>query len=220
MKKEDLVKRIDHLITKANIAIAGKKPTGMSSYYVDEELYAGFKAASLSFIANLYGYDHVYYIQFTSHVSNSLEYNIRSGINILIAIKDEIEHDWLISITQLITADVFSDFLEMSRYFLDEKYKDPAAVMIGSVLEEHLRFLCNTNSIDITYTKGTDITPKKADVLNADLTKAGIYNKLEQKSITAWLDLRNKAAHGHYGEYTMEQVELMYSGVLNFVTSY
>lgn len=60
--------------------------------------------------------------------------------------------------------------------------------------------------------------PRKADTLNADLAKAGKYTKLDQKQITAWLDLRNKAAHGKYSEYTNEQVVLMLAGVRDFVS--
>ena len=52
--------------------------------------------------------------------------------------------------------------------------------------------------------------------MNADLASAGVYNKLDQKSVTAWLDLRNKAAHGHYSEYTADQVSNMLSSVLEF----
>ena len=59
--------------------------------------------------------------------------------------------------------------------------------------------------------------PKKADAMNADLTKAGIYNLLSQKSVTGWLDLRNNAAHGKYDEYSQEQVKLMYQGVTDFI---
>lgn len=72
----------------------------------------------------------------------------------------------------------------------------------------------------LVITKGTDILPKKANTLNNDLVKAGIYGVLEQKSVTAWLDLRNKAAHGKYTEYSIEQVNLMYLGVLDFITKY
>jgi hypothetical protein len=31
-------------------------------------------------------------------------------------------------------------------------------------------------------------------MLNADLKGAGAYDKRDQKAVTAWLDLRNKAA--------------------------
>ena len=54
--------------------------------------------------------------------------------------------------------------------------------------------------------------------LNAELARAGVFGKLEQKMVTAWLDLRNKAAHGHYVHYTETQVQLMHQGVLDFTT--
>lgn len=59
--------------------------------------------------------------------------------------------------------------------------------------------------------------PKKADRLNSDLAKSEAYTKLDQKSVTAWLDLRNNAAHGKYNEYTKEQVNFMFHGVTEFL---
>jgi hypothetical protein len=44
-----------------------------------------------------------------------------------------------------------------------------------------------------------------------------LSNKLDQKNVTAWLDLRNKAAHGKYTEYQKDQVELMMQGVTQFM---
>jgi hypothetical protein len=54
-------------------------------------------------------------------------------------------------------------------------------------------------------------------MMNADLTKQGVYGKLDQKNITAWLDLRNKAAHGLYDEYSKEQVVLLLASVRDFI---
>jgi hypothetical protein len=135
-----------------------------------------------------------------------------------LSIKDEIENDWLMSIKEMVSAEIFTDFLEMSKYLIDQNYKDPAAVMIGSVLEEHLRQLCKKYSVDVEFlNKSGEYVPKKAESLNSDLVKAGVYGVLEQKNVTAWFDLRNRAAHGKYGEYSKEQVDLMYQGVLNFI---
>ncbi|WBL23837.1 HEPN domain-containing protein [Zunongwangia sp. HRR-M8] len=106
----------------------------------------------------------------------------------------------------------------MAEHLLEENYKDPAAVMIGSVLEEHLKQLCQKESIETFIIKNDKKIPKKADRLNSELASNNCYNKLDQKSITSWLDLRNKAAHGHYSEYSIEQVNLMYQGVLNFIS--
>jgi len=105
----------------------------------------------------------------------------------------------------------------VSKYLLDHKYKDDAAVMIGSTLEEHLRLLCRNYSVPTEFEKSGNLLSKKADLLNAELVKVNAYGVLEQKNVTAWLDLRNRAAHGKYDEYTIEQVHLMYQGVLNFI---
>ena len=106
----------------------------------------------------------------------------------------------------------------MAEHLLAENYKDAAAVITGSVLEEHLRQLAQKHAIDVTFEKSGRRVSKKADLLNAELAKAGVYNKLDQKNITALLDLRNKAAHGHYEEYSKSQVELMHQSVLDFMT--
>jgi hypothetical protein len=107
----------------------------------------------------------------------------------------------------------------MADHVLSEGYKDPSAVLIGSVLEEHLRKLCLKNSIPVEFTDTRGINhPKKSDTLNAELANAGVYSKLDQKNVTAWLDLRNKAAHGQYTQYTQQQVELLLMSVRDFVT--
>jgi hypothetical protein len=121
------------------------------------------------------------------------------------------------AIKGLVSAEVFSDFLDMAGYLLDQAYKDAAAVMIGSVLEEHLRQLCQANSIDTFEIKNGRKLPKRANALNQDLRKVKAYNQIDCRSIEAWLDLRNQAAHGHYIQYSHKQVELMHRGVLEFL---
>jgi hypothetical protein len=132
---------------------------------------------------------------------------------ILVALRAAYDAGYLLNVAELIHADVFADFVEMADYLLSEGYKDPAAVVIGSTLEEHLRQLCGKHGI------APDVAgkPKKADQLNADLAGQSVYSKLDQKSITAWLDLRNKAAHGKYSEYSKEQVAFVVQGVRDFM---
>lgn len=43
--------------------------------------------------------------------------------------------------------------------------------------------------------------PKTADSMNAELANGGVYDKLQQKQVTAWLGIRNAAGHGNYGDY-------------------
>lgn len=178
-----------------------------------------FRTSALSFLNNLLGEEHDYYVQFKAKTQSGMYILTSTGVEILKALSLDLDEEWLFELKALVAAELFTDFLDMSEHLISEGYKDASAVMIGSTLESHLKQLCVKNSIDITYTNAKDqIKPKKADVLNADLCKSNVYNKLEQKQITAWLDLRNKAAHGEYSEYNMEHVQQMYTGVLSFVT--
>jgi len=140
--------------------------------------------------------------------------NIPYVLGNLRALRSAYEAGYLASVAELVHAELFADFLEMADYLVSEGYKDPAAVIGGSVLEEHLRQLAAKNGIP-TSAGGR---PKKADLLNSELTAAGVYSKLDQKSVTAWLDLRNKAAHGKYGEYSKDQVLLLLQSVREFMT--
>ena len=140
-------------------------------------------------------------------------YSIGFLIGILKALRADYAAGYLQTVEALIHADIFADFLEMADYLLSQSYKDPAAVIVGSVLEEHLRKLCGKHSVAIS---GGNLS-KKAETMNSELCTAGAYTKLDQKNVTAWLDLRNKAAHGHYDQYTQQQVELLSQSVRDFL---
>ena len=217
MKIEQFKDRISQLISLADKTL-GTSETSRSGVisWVNSELFYELRTSSLSLILSLYGENHPYYKDFNENVVRSEPSDTKEGRGILNSIKNEIENGWLTSLKGLVSAEIFSDFLEMADHLLKENYKDPAAVMIGSVLEEHLRQLCNKNSIPTEDSKSG--RPKKADLLNSELAGAGVYNKLDQKNVTAWLDLRNKAAHGKNSEYNQQQVEFMMQTVTEFMT--
>jgi hypothetical protein len=211
--------RVDALISLADRTLSTTKhPSGIGTSTVDRELFNELRTSSLSFIKNLYGDKHPYFKDFDDRTTRAEPRETQNAKGILKAVKAEIDNDWLSSMKGLVSADIFSDFLEMAEHLLSEKYEHPAAVMIGSVLEEHLRQLCDKNEIAVTEIKNGKSVPKKADLLNAELAGQGVYNKLDQKNVTAWLDLRNKAAHGKYNEYNIQQVEFMLQAVTEFIT--
>jgi hypothetical protein len=144
----------------------------------------------------------------------SIHKHTSSIIGITQALKEDLELGYIQSLVEIVHSEIFSDFLDMARHLNNSGYKDSSAVLAGSTLESHLRKLALKNSIEVEK----DDRPIKANKLNADLTKADIYGLLDQKNITAWLDLRNKAAHGNYEEYTKEQVDLLIAGIQDFIT--
>lgn len=133
---------------------------------------------------------------------------------ILSALRDDYESGRLAGIAELIHADLFSDMLSMAQYFIDDGYKDAAAVIAGSVLEEHLRKLCDKFGMPAVDAQGH---PKKASLINAELRKLDAYNLTDNKSVTAWLDIRNNAAHGKYDLYELPQVRILIDGVRDFI---
>ena len=160
------------------------------------------------------GSTHVQQAQAIATASKSQHATVTGLMGVLAALRADVEAGYTQTLAELVHADVFADFLEMAEELVDKDYKDAAAVLAGSVLEEHLRKLAQKNNVTVEKPDGK---PKKADTINADLVKAGAYNKLEQKSVTAWLGTRNAAAHGDYDEYDKAQVEGLIRDVRAFM---
>ncbi len=125
---------------------------------------------------------------------------------------DDFKNGFLITFKQIVQAEVFDSELEQAKSLLENGYKNAAAVIAGVVLETAIKELCLNNNIDLEK--------KRLTRLNDDLAKAGVYNTLEQKRITALADIRNNAAHGKYDEFTIEDVERMISDIERFLLTY
>lgn len=133
------------------------------------------------------------------------------------ALRSDYAAGYAASVEELVHADVFGDFIGMAQELLEKGYKDAAAVVVGSVLEGHLRQLAAKNGVQADDGAGK---PKNADRLNADMVKAGVYGTLDQKQVMAWQGLRNHAAHGEYERYDAAQVGLMLQGVTDFLVRF
>ena len=70
--------------------------------------------------------------------------------------------------------------------------------------------------------KHGQIVPDKTTIgkLNDTLMKAGVYDKLIHKRITALADIRNNADHGHFDKYKKDDVEDMVKYVRRFTADY
>lgn len=159
-----------------------------------------------------------------SHYLSQFKTNLKAGmgdtnksilnrvIPILRAAEDDLKNGFLITIKQLVQADVFDSELEQAKSLLQNGYKNAAAVIAGTVLETAIKEICLNNGIELDR--------KKLTHLNDELAKAGIYNKLQQKQITALADIRNNAAHGDYDQFTQEHVERMIEDIEKFLLTY
>lgn len=139
--------------------------------------------------------------------------HVKTGQGILRAVREDVEGGYLTDIRTLISAEVFTDFLEMAEHLHDNGYKDPAASLTGAVLEDGLRKIADANIVKLKARE--DLSS-----LNSKLVSADVYNNLMRKKIQVWIDVRNNADHGHFGEYDTNDVTDMISGVERFLADY
>lgn len=225
MTKELFIKQLDLIISSYNSLKSISKYDDFSGVEIIDKVSALIASAKAA-IVRITGVKSEYYkaIEKCYEDKQNLSYDGLRLIHIMgvvSALKDDLANDFLKTMHELVHAEIFSDYLEMSDYLISEGYKDSAAVIAGSTLESHLRELCKKYEIEIEHSlKDGKILFKKADTMNIDLCKSEIYNKTYQKQITAWLDIRNNAAHGKYAEYKEDDVNLMIKGIRTFMINY
>jgi hypothetical protein len=140
-------------------------------------------------------------------------YRLSECVGILEAAEADFSRGLLLDLRALVQAEALGDFLEQAESLVRAGYHVPAASLGGAVLEDGLRKLCDARSI--TYPPKT-----KLAALNSELAKAGVYDRLVLKRITALADIRNNADHGHVDKFKSEDVEDMLKWVQRFLADY
>lgn len=224
-QKRILISEVDKLLELGRELIEYGKRNGGHTEPEKVREFTFWTTRTGELISKIYPKDNQYHKTYNKFRNNLGMNNLHSAsyqllfeiLGILEAIKYELENGLIDDIQKLLQADIFADFLEMGEHLLKEGYKDPAAVIIGSVLEDTLRKLAAVNDIATTNEKGKLLT---IEPINVELAKKEVYNQLVKKQITSWADLRNNAAHGHYDQYDPKQVEQMLQFVQTFASDY
>lgn len=215
-----LKRRFDELLSQAD-EVAASMQTKHNSHRgayeeIPPDLLLGWCVKTRNLLANACGRD-------SEHFTSFVQAEIPGGFGdsprrlsrlraVFLAAKEDFEGGYLTSVRNLVQAEVFSTELEQARELLAAGYLLPAAVICGVVLETNLRTLCG----ELGLPSG------KLDKMNADLAKAGKYNSLVQKRITALAAIRNSAAHGKKEDFDdkavqsmIEEVEVLVAGWLS-----
>ena len=199
--KTKYLESIDQLLYMADDLTVQLKKT--SKYNVAK--FASLQTGGESLILKLVGENSPHYKNFI--MPNQDEYHkVSACFGVLDRLKTELEQDLLDDRETLVRAEVFTDFLEMAQHLLEAGYKDPAATLVGGVLENGLKKIAEKHNIAVK---------DKDDIssLNTKLGDAKAYSQLDRSQIQTWKKLRDSAAHGNYDEYTKPKVEAMLEGV-------
>jgi hypothetical protein len=206
---EKILGRLDELVAMGNRVLGTKYSVQVlgADYQVDSQLAHQWATSVQNLLARVFGQSSEHYKAFTIQVGKALSFSpTNRAQGILMAARDDFQHGHLFDLRQLIEAELFDEFLDQAQHLLDSGYYQPAAVIAGCVLEDGLRKLCHRHAISLP--------PKpRLDAMNAELAKAGVYSTLVQKRIIALADLRNKAAHGQWDEFGLEDVKEMMHAV-------
>jgi hypothetical protein len=158
-----------------------------------------------------------------SHTSGKKP-DVQRALGILEAFRDDLEKGFLDDFLLRVEAEVAADYMGQADALLKEGQPGvfdhvPAAVLTGAVFEKALRTLCDRqqSQIPLVNAKGEN---KTLNPLIDDLKKAGVFNELKAKQLRAWADIRNKAAHGEFDQFTKGDVEQMLGGITNFLADY
>ena len=209
-----LIELVGQLLEKGQKVAATKRNNSsehvIAPSTVNSPLFHEWKNNSQNFISMVCGEDSPYYKNFVDGVKTAHPSDVDHGIGILTALKEDLELGYLTRVRNLVSAEIFTDFIEMAQHLLDNSYKDSAASLVGAVLENGLRQIAQKHTVDVK--SGDDIGS-----LNTKLADKEVYSRLLQKQIQAWKAIRDSADHGKFEDYKTEDVKAMLEGVQRFL---
>lgn len=202
-----VARRFEELTAKADAVSKSRKPDGFngSTYSVSSSLFREWATNSLSLVERTFGKDSVHFTSLSEYCSRfaGWESVFEDCRGIFKAAREDYEGGYLFNVRAMVKAEALSDALSQARELLVSGYKDPSCVLCRVALEVTLKELCERKTIP----------HGKLEKMNADLCKAGVYNMVKQKQVTAWADIGNKAAHGEGNKYTENDAKAMLDGV-------
>lgn len=211
---EKVVKRFEQLIQQGADILETNGVAGHGANSVDTELFNRWITSSRALLISVFRANHSVTQMFFEGVSPQFAVinAVEKGRGILISALELVKEGWLDTVEGLVSAEVFSDFLEMADHLISEGYVHAAASLTGAVLEDGLRRIAKKHGIPVKSKDGID-------TLNKGLATGSVYNALVKKNVDAWRELRNSADHGKFTEYTKQDVVNMNSGVRQFLAA-
>ncbi len=178
---------------------------GVPYYRVSSAQYKEWATNVLNLLGRTLGESSPHYQHFSQHYADFKGWfsDFEDSFGIFKAAAEDYAGGYLFNVRTLAKAEVLADAMGQAKELLASGYKDPACILARVALEAVLKDLASKHGV----------TEAKLDRMNADLCKAGVYNMVKQKMITAWSEIGNKAAHGEWSSYTAQDATAMVHGV-------
>lgn len=196
---------------------AGWDGDGYQKNHPDDVVYRRFRTEALNLVRIICGPQSDHYKELSRIAENESSatnsFYFKDCLGILEAAKRDFDDGMLFDLRAVVAAEVLGEFIDQADALLDAGYHVPATSLAGAILEDSMRKLATSRGLPV---------PDKTsiDALNADLGRAGAYDKLVHKRITALAELRNNADHGHFDKVSVEDARDLVSYVRRFCSDY
>ncbi|MHC4405413.1 MAG: hypothetical protein ACYTG0_37680 [Planctomycetota bacterium] len=215
--KADVLAELDELIKVASHFEASFRKGHYLSDTAESE-FREFTTAARAAVARIAGKESEYYslpeglpVQLRAAPIKLPSY-LAAFQGVLAALRKAVDQGLLESLESRLRANVHDDFLEQSRSLLSAGYHVGAMVLIGAVLEDHLRKLCVARGLSWS---GNGNLSKYNDLL-----RDNAYDQPVWRRIQAIGDVRNLAAHGEFAKVKVDDVEDAHKAVGRYLADY
>jgi len=220
--KASIVQQLDSLLTTAQKLDESFQLAGMGTYEssIGEAVHREFVTSARAAIKRIAGPESEFLASLPP-IPNDDRISVPGYSPALIpafrgslrALREAVQADLLESLESRLRANIHDDFLQQAKSLMDAGYQVAGMVLIGGVLEDHLRKLCGNVCVNIS---GHGSLGK----YNDGLLQAGVYDKPAWRRLQSIADIRNDAAHGNGTKVNTPDVDDAYKYVSRFLVDF
>ena len=215
--KADLTAKVQAIITMGEKVLATESKGFQQQTFVNEQQFHDFRISGLSFLSRVFGNNSQYYLRFKSEVTSPGTSRTKRGLGILSAATAELQNNWVETTRGAITSAILAEFMAMAEIHIEAGNLQSGLILIGAVIEKHLRNLCLAGNINTTNQQSGSATPKKPLQLTGEAYKKKLYDRQQHRRIISWLEICDNAALDTMSDISVEQVQDMHADVSRFL---
>lgn len=209
IKKEDIITRIDQILSDNENIFQRSQNNSHNANMVEKTVFGTLSILNSCYTENSQQAKSLVELR-ESYIKSSTSYRGRYAIQIqslinglLNTLKSDIEFNLLVSLRTQAEAQVYGDFLSLSKQLASDKYKESAAVLACGALEDCMKKLAIKNKIS-AYNMDLN------EVVNS-LKAAGILKGAQAGVVQSYVKLRNKAFHAQFDKIELPEIVSMVS---------
>lgn len=200
--EETIRTRLDELVAEAETL---RHRVILTSYSVDETVQEcqGWLAAAVNIAEQMLPDSAGYRKRIERIAEKDYGHRINQAVGevaaLLVNLIKDSERGLLSSVADHARAEVFDDFLDHAKSYMQSGHKNEAGVIAGVVFEDTVRRLCRRH--------GIEENGKKLDELISQLAKSNVLSAIKAKLARVAAHVRTKATHAQWDEFKENDVE-------------